>query len=189
MLPPRRLWRFHRRGLLLHRGSGMPRRSGSPTDRMPPPRATSTYTSIRAQWPRVEILLRADCHYVAPEVFDWLPSEPGPLRLWSCPQPMSTLPSCRSVGGKSTAARFKAATGVIRRQGRRGAWEPAQSEHKHQSERRTVQPPRTHRQTEGPEILQLQSKARLKVAVLAESYIGRLAPPDVSPLIALPAPK
>jgi Transposase DDE domain group 1 len=26
---------------------------------------------IRAHWPRVEILLRADSHYAAPEVFDW----------------------------------------------------------------------------------------------------------------------
>ena len=27
--------------------------------------------AIRAQWPRVEILLRADSHYAAPQVFDW----------------------------------------------------------------------------------------------------------------------
>ena len=27
--------------------------------------------AIRARWPRVEILLRADSHYAAPEVFDW----------------------------------------------------------------------------------------------------------------------
>jgi len=27
--------------------------------------------AIRAYWPRVEILLRADSHYAAPEVFDW----------------------------------------------------------------------------------------------------------------------
>jgi hypothetical protein len=27
--------------------------------------------AIRAHWPRVEILLRADSHYAAPEVFDW----------------------------------------------------------------------------------------------------------------------
>src|ERR1700732_1908077 len=27
--------------------------------------------AIRAQWPRVEILLRADSHYACPEVFDW----------------------------------------------------------------------------------------------------------------------
>ena len=27
--------------------------------------------AIRAQWPRVEILLRADSHYAAPAVFDW----------------------------------------------------------------------------------------------------------------------
>ena len=27
--------------------------------------------AIRAQWPRVEILLRADSHYAAPEVFEW----------------------------------------------------------------------------------------------------------------------
>jgi hypothetical protein len=27
--------------------------------------------AIRAHWPKVEILLRADSHYAAPEVFDW----------------------------------------------------------------------------------------------------------------------
>ena len=28
-------------------------------------------SAIRAHWPKVEILLRADSHYAAPEVFDW----------------------------------------------------------------------------------------------------------------------
>src|SRR5205823_14042661 len=27
--------------------------------------------ALRAHWPRVEILLRADSHYACPEVFDW----------------------------------------------------------------------------------------------------------------------
>jgi hypothetical protein len=27
--------------------------------------------AIRANWPKVEILLRADSHYACPEVFDW----------------------------------------------------------------------------------------------------------------------
>ena len=27
--------------------------------------------AIRALWPKVEILLRADSHYAGPQVFDW----------------------------------------------------------------------------------------------------------------------
>src|ERR1700756_2942869 len=63
--------------------------------------------AIRAHWPRIEILLRADSHYAAPEVFDWCRAN----RVdWLCGlAPNGAL--CRHVMAleKSTAERFKLA--------------------------------------------------------------------------------
>ena len=59
---------------------------------------------IRARWPKVEILLRADSHYAGPEVFDWCRAIFGLA-------PNAAL--CRHVTmlEASAAARFKAAPG------------------------------------------------------------------------------
>jgi Transposase DDE domain group 1 len=63
--------------------------------------------AIRAHWPRIEILLRADSHYAAPEVFDWCRAN----RVdWLCGlAPNGAL--CRHVMAleESTAERFKLA--------------------------------------------------------------------------------
>jgi hypothetical protein len=71
--------------------------------------------AIRAHWPQVEILLRADSHYACPEVLDWC--EANSLDYVFGLAPTSTLR--RHVTGleESTAARFKAAPseGKVRR--------------------------------------------------------------------------
>jgi hypothetical protein len=63
--------------------------------------------AIRAHWPRVEILLRADSHYAAPEVFEWCRANRvdwilGLARNAALSRHVAALE-------KSTAARFQAA--------------------------------------------------------------------------------
>jgi len=71
--------------------------------------------AIRAHWPQVEILLRADSHYACPDVMDWC--ETNRLDYVFGLAPNSTLR--RHITGleESTAARFKAAPtgGKVRR--------------------------------------------------------------------------
>ena len=71
--------------------------------------------AIRAQWPRVEILLRADSHYAAPEVFDWCRANRVDWIFGLAPN----VALSRHVAAleKSTTARFKAAPirGKLRR--------------------------------------------------------------------------
>src|SRR6266511_2445850 len=71
--------------------------------------------AIRAHWPQVEILLRADSHYACPDVMDWC--ETTRLDYVFGLAPNSTLR--RHITGleESTAARFKAAPtgGKVRR--------------------------------------------------------------------------
>ena len=70
---------------------------------------------IRANWPQVAILVRADSHYACPEVLDWC--EANGLDYVLGLAPTRTLK--RHVGGleESTAGRFKAApaAGKVRR--------------------------------------------------------------------------
>src|SRR5512133_1337997 len=72
-------------------------------------------SAIRAHWPQVEILLRADSHYACPDVMDWC--ETNSLDYVFGLAPTSTLR--RHITGleESTAARFKAAptAGKVRR--------------------------------------------------------------------------
>lgn len=65
--------------------------------------------AIRAHWPQVEILLRADSHYACPEVLDWCEANSLDYILGLAP----TRTLRRHVGGleESTAARFKATPG------------------------------------------------------------------------------
>jgi hypothetical protein len=67
---------------------------------------------IRANWPRVEILLRADSHYCGPEVLDWCRANRLDYVLGLAPT--STLR--RHVAGleASTAARFAAGPGTAK---------------------------------------------------------------------------
>src|SRR5512134_4030480 len=71
--------------------------------------------AIRAHWPQVEILLRADSHYACPDVMDWCEANSLDYILGLAPN--STLR--RHITGleKSTAARFEAAPsgGKVRR--------------------------------------------------------------------------
>ena len=71
--------------------------------------------AIRAHWPQVEILVRADSHYACPEVLDWC--EANSLDYILGLAPTSTLR--RHVTGleESTAARFEAdpSEGKVRR--------------------------------------------------------------------------
>jgi hypothetical protein len=71
--------------------------------------------AIRAHWPRVEILLRADSHYAAPEVFEWCRANRVDWILGLAPN----IALSRHVAAleKSTAARFNAAPtrGKVRR--------------------------------------------------------------------------
>jgi hypothetical protein len=71
--------------------------------------------AIRAHWPRVEILLRADSHYAAPEVFDWCRTNRVDWVFGLAPN----VALCRHVTAleKSTAERFKGAPtrGKLRR--------------------------------------------------------------------------
>jgi len=71
--------------------------------------------AIRAHWPKVEIVLRADSHYAAPEVFDWCLANRVDSLFGLAPN--GAL--CRHVRvlEKSTAERFKLAPsrGKLRR--------------------------------------------------------------------------
>jgi len=71
--------------------------------------------AIRAYWPRVEILLRADSHYAAPEVFEWCRANRVDWIFGLAPN----VALSRHVAAleKSTAARFRAAPtrGKVRR--------------------------------------------------------------------------
>src|ERR1700746_255350 len=71
--------------------------------------------AIRAHWPKVEILLRADSHYAAPEVFDWCRANRVNWVLGLAPN--AALAGHVAALEKSTAARFKAAPtrGKVRR--------------------------------------------------------------------------
>jgi hypothetical protein len=61
--------------------------------------------AIRAHWPKVEILLRADSHYAAPEVFDWCRANRVDWIFGLAPN----VALCRHVLAleKSTAERFR----------------------------------------------------------------------------------
>jgi len=61
--------------------------------------------AIRARWPKVEILLRADSHYAAPEVFDWCRANRVDWIFGLAPN----VALCRHVLAleKSTAERFR----------------------------------------------------------------------------------
>jgi hypothetical protein len=61
--------------------------------------------AIRAHWPRVEILLRADSHYAAPEVFDWCRANRVNWVFGLAPN--VTLRRHVTALEKSTAERFK----------------------------------------------------------------------------------
>lgn len=63
--------------------------------------------AIRAHWPRVEVLLRADSHYAAPEVFDWCRANRVDWIFGLAPN----VVLCRHVMAlaKSTTERFKLA--------------------------------------------------------------------------------
>jgi hypothetical protein len=71
--------------------------------------------AIRANWPRIEILLRADSHYTAPEVLDWCRANRVDWVLGLAPNTALR----RHVEGleKTTAERFRAAParGKVRR--------------------------------------------------------------------------
>jgi Transposase DDE domain group 1 len=71
--------------------------------------------ALRAHWPKVEILLRADSHYAAPEVFDWCRANRVDWIFALAPN----VTLCRHVMAleKSTAERFKLAParGKLRR--------------------------------------------------------------------------
>jgi hypothetical protein len=71
--------------------------------------------AIRAHWPKIEILLRADSHYAAPEVFDWCRANCVDWLFGLAPN----VALCRHVMAleKSTAERFKLAPsrGKVRR--------------------------------------------------------------------------
>ena len=71
--------------------------------------------AIRAHWPKVEILLRADSHYAAPEVFDWCRTNRVDWVLGLAPN--AALSRHVAALEESTAARFKAAPtrGKVRR--------------------------------------------------------------------------
>ena len=71
--------------------------------------------TIRAAWPKVEILLRADSHYTAPEVLDWCRANRVDWILGLAPN--SALLRHVAALEKTTAARFKAAAdrGKVRR--------------------------------------------------------------------------
>jgi hypothetical protein len=71
--------------------------------------------AIRALWPRVEILLRADSHYAAPEVFDWCRANRVDWVLGLASNP--ALRRHVAALEKTTAERFRAAPkrGKVRR--------------------------------------------------------------------------
>jgi hypothetical protein len=61
--------------------------------------------AVRAHWPRVEILLRADSHYAAPEVFEWCRANRVDWLLGLAPN--AALARHVAALQKSTAERFK----------------------------------------------------------------------------------
>ena len=61
--------------------------------------------AIRAHWPKVEILLRADSHYAAPEVFDWCRANRVDWLFGLAPN--AALRRHVTALEKSTAERFK----------------------------------------------------------------------------------
>jgi Transposase DDE domain group 1 len=63
--------------------------------------------AVRANWPKVEILLRADSHYAAPEVFDWCRANRVDWILGLAPN--AALLRHVATLEKSTAERFQAA--------------------------------------------------------------------------------
>src|SRR6266567_3653749 len=65
--------------------------------------------ALRANWPKVEILLRADSHYAAPEVFDWCRENRVDWVLGLAPN--AALRRHVEVLEKTTAERFKACPG------------------------------------------------------------------------------
>lgn len=65
--------------------------------------------AIRAHWPRVELLLRADSHYAAPEVFDWCRANRIDWIFGLAPN--AALSRHVAALEKSTAERLKAAPG------------------------------------------------------------------------------
>jgi Transposase DDE domain group 1 len=71
--------------------------------------------AIRATWPRVEILLRADSHYTAPEVLDWCRANRVDWVLGLAPN--AALRRHVEALEKTTAERFRAAParGKVRR--------------------------------------------------------------------------
>ena len=71
--------------------------------------------AIRATWPKVEILLRADSHYAAPEVFDWCRANRVDWMLGLAPN--GALHRHVAALEKTTAERFKSAAdrGKVRR--------------------------------------------------------------------------
>ncbi len=71
--------------------------------------------ALRANWPKVEILLRADSHYTAPEVLDWCRTNRVDWILGLAPN--AALARYVAALEKSTAERFKAAParGKVRR--------------------------------------------------------------------------
>src|SRR6516165_9168070 len=71
--------------------------------------------AIRALWPKVEILLRADSHYAGPEVFDWCRANRVDWVFGLAPN--AALSRHVAALGTSTAERFKAAPsrGKVRR--------------------------------------------------------------------------
>jgi Transposase DDE domain group 1 len=71
--------------------------------------------ALRAHWPRVEILLRADSHYASPEVFDWCRANRVDWLFGLARNP--ALAGDVAALETSTAARFKAAPtrGKVRR--------------------------------------------------------------------------
>ena len=71
--------------------------------------------AIRARWPRVEILLRADSHYAAPEVFDWCRANRVDWVLGLAPH--AGLARHVETVERSTAERFRTAParGKVRR--------------------------------------------------------------------------
>jgi hypothetical protein len=71
--------------------------------------------AIRANWPKVAILLRADSHYAAPEVFDWCRANGVDWILGLAPN--AALLRHVTTLEQSTAERFQAAPerGKVRR--------------------------------------------------------------------------
>jgi Transposase DDE domain group 1 len=84
--------------------------------------------AIRGHWPKVEILLRADSHYAAPEVFDWCRANrvDWVLGLAGNPALMRHVAALE----KSTAERFRAAPGCGKRRRFAQFYDAAESWHR-----------------------------------------------------------